>query len=132
MDKLEELEKRIRDLEKRLDKVEENRVKVFEFSRIEEKLFEIINEIIPQDLVVIALRINGNLSRSEIKKTIQDWGCDKKTIGWFKGGNFKQRLIDQGILIASTKDAKNEDVYSLTKAKGMKKANEIFQKYSLN
>ena len=132
MDKLKELEKRITDLEKRFDKLEEDKIQVRRFSKAEEKLFEIIDDIIPQDLVVIALRLNGNLSRTEIKKTIQDWGCDKKTMGWFKGGNFKQRLIDQGIIVSINKNEKNKDIFSLTKIKGIKKSNEIFQKYSLN
>lgn len=68
----------------------------------------------------------------KIKKTLQHWGCDKKTIGWFKGGNFKQRLIDQGIITSNNKDEKNKSVFSLTKIKWIKKSNEIFQKYSLN
>ncbi|MDH3764578.1 MAG: hypothetical protein OER82_02055 [Nitrosopumilus sp.] len=132
MDKLKELETRITDLEKRFDELEKDKIQVQGFSKVEEKLFEITDDIMPQDLVVIALRLNGNLSRTEIKKTIQDWGCNKKTIGWFKGGNFKQRLIDQGIIISTDKDEKNKDIFSLTKIKGIKKSNEIFKKYSLN
>lgn len=132
MDKLKELETRITNLEKRFDKLEKNGIQVQRFSKVEEKLFEIIDNVMPQDLVVIVLRLNGNLSRTEIKKNIQGWGCNKKTIGWFKGGNFKQRLIDQGIIISTNKDEKDKDVFSLTKIKGIKKSNEIFKKYSLN
>ena len=126
------LEERVQDLEKRVQKLESNKIEVQSLSNTEAKLLEIINDIKPQDLVVIVLRLNVNFSKNEIKKTLQDCGCDKKTMGWFNGGNFNKRLIDKGIIISNTKNEKNKDVFSLSKIKGIKKANEIFQKYSLN
>ena len=126
------LEERVQNLEKRVKKLESNKIKIQSLFNVEEKLSEIINDVKPQDLVVIILKLNVDFSKDEIKKTFLDWGCNKKTMSWFNGGNFKQRLIDQGIIISNKKNEKNKDLFLLTKIKGNKKANEIFQKYSLD
>lgn len=134
-DLIKKLEERIFKLEKRVTKLEQNSKSPLKFSSIklsnvEKNLTEQIDKIGPQNLVVIELKMKPKQSKTDLQNLFRSWGCKKKVLKWFKGGNFNQRLLDNGIVI---RDGKNdsEELFSLSRVKGYTKAGDIFKKYSL-
>ena len=125
----EKLYEKIKDIQKRLSKLEDA---VFgeesSFSNtkgIERTIVEKIEEIKTQHLIVISLKLKGNQTRDELKKTLQDWG---KVFGnWFRGGNFKNRLLTPNIVKVIEKNEKGKDVFSLTQ-KGNLLAEDLIKK----
>ncbi|MFZ0184833.1 MAG: hypothetical protein WAL88_08380 [Nitrosotalea sp.] len=67
------------------------------------------------DLVVIALRIQDNQTKSQLSKTIGEIGRDVGS--WLRGGNINNRLIKTG-LIRKVGTMEDQNVFSLT-VKGM-------------
>src|SRR5687767_11916963 len=65
---------------------------------IEEAIVSRIDDLGVQDLVIAALRLRGGQTRAEIKTTLESWG--KPLNNWFDGGNFNNRLVKKGIVIA--------------------------------
>ena len=132
MDKIILLEKKFFELEKRVTKLENKTIKstqsIEKITGIEEKLSENIEKIGFQNLVILALRISDKQTKKQLKSTIISWGAKKTIDVWFKGGNFNNRLLGKGIVM---KDGKNEedDLYSLTKIKGVKLAASLIEKY---
>lgn len=118
-----DLEKRVLEMEKRLDKLEAlvSGRSLAAPAGLESALAEKVDEINTQDLIVVSLRLNKKQTKAEIKKTLQDWG---KAFGnWFEGGNFNGRLVKKGVV---KKEGENgaEDVYALTR-KGELRADEL-------
>jgi len=64
-----------------------------------------------------------------LKSTIISWGAKKTIDKWFKGGNFNNRLLGKGIVMKDGKNEDSEDLYSLTKIKGVKLAVSLIEKY---
>lgn len=124
-----ELERRIRDLEERVSKLESDDKSSTKSTQaissdFEEKLVEVIDDIGTQDLIIISLRLKGPQTKEMIRKTLDDWG---KTYGsWFNGGNFNARLIDKGVVKVDSTIDSGESVYALTK-KGEKAADKIME-----
>jgi len=131
MDKLKELEDRLTKLEKRVTTLEKEKTSTSNnytnLSELQKLLIEKTSELKPQDLVILILYSTPKQTREQIKNKFQTLGATKKMLNWFRGGNFKQRLIDAGLLF---EDGKNDDgpTYSLTKGKGTQKALSVIEK----
>ena len=131
MDKLKELESRLSNLEKRVTTLEKEKTSTSNnhtnLSELQKLLVEKISELKPQDLVILILYSTPKQAREQIKNKFQSLGATKIMLNWFRGGNFKQRLIDTGLLF---EDGKNDDgsMYSLTEGKGTQKALSVIEK----
>ncbi len=132
------LEKKILDLEKRVSKIEKLIKKISggnlsnnkALGAFETKLAEKLDDIGTQELVIICLKLKQKQSKSQLQDTIKNWG--KPSSSWFKSNNFKARLKDKGFIMKDGKNENDEDVFSLTQVKGVKTANELFEKYELS
>lgn len=131
MDKLKELEDRLEKLEKRVTTLEKEKTSTLNnhtnLSELQKLLVEKTSELKPQDLVILILYSTPKQTREQIKNKFQSLGATKKMLNWFRGGNFKQRLIDTGLLFEG---GKNDDgpTYSLTEGKGTPKALSVIEK----
>ncbi len=122
--KIDNLEKRVSNLEKEKSSKSSN---LTNLSGLQKLLVEKISKIKPQDLVILILYSTPKQTKEQIQNKFQSLGTSKKMLNWFKGGNFKQRLIDTGLVF---EDGKNDDgsTYSLTEGKGTQKAISIIEK----
>ena len=50
-------------------------------------------------------------------------------LNWFNGGNFKQRLVDIGIIFEDGEDKNGKTAYSITEGKGKQKALELIENF---
>lgn len=130
-EKIEKLEIRIKSLEKRVTNLEQtkrSKPSTTNSSKIQKLMVEKISNLKPQDLVILILHLNSKQSKDEIKTRFKALGATKKMLNWFNGGNFKQRLIDTGLIFDDGNDENNKIIYSLTEGKGTQKALEIIEK----
>ena len=82
-------------------------------TEMEAVLIEKADKIGTQGLVLIALRLEPQPTKSTIKNMLIEWG---KNVGnWFEGGNFNSRLIKKSLIKKDGTNEKNEDLFSLTK-----------------
>lgn len=132
MNKIDQFEKKLTDLEKRVSALEIKKnpksVNNGYQSKLEILLVEKIAQLKPQDLTILILHLESKQTRIQIKDKFKSLGATKKMIKWFKGGNFKQRLINEGIVFEDGTNEKNKILYSLTQGKGRKKASDIINK----
>jgi hypothetical protein len=110
-----DLEKTIRDLQKRVASLEQAIYKSSTTSTrgLEKRLVEKVDEMGTQELIMIALRLKEKQSKEEIKAVLSDWG--KAYGSWFEGGNFSGRLIKKGFVKKDGQSSSGEDLFSLTK-----------------
>ncbi len=143
MDKLKELEIRFDDLEQRFKDIEqrfkemEQRVSILEHSEVPTsqpdsdsiltKLADKFGKIGPQNIVIIALKINPRQTKEQLISIIEGWGTPIKK--WFKTNHFKSRLLDNGLVIIVGKNDDAKDIFSLSEIKGNKLADELIQRY---
>ena len=126
MDKFIVLEKKIKNLEKRVSKLENkttgsNKLNTgITLEKIIEKLADKFTTLGPHYLVIIALKIKSKQTKKELESLLSSWGAKQTVHGWFKGGNFSKRLLKTGIVMRDGKNSDGEDLYSLTTVKGMK------------
>lgn len=128
--RLSNLENRVKDLEKRLAKLEKTKPVETQkpSSNIVNKMREKINEIGIQHLIVLALKIKPKQTKSEIEDNLRSWN---KSLGsWFKGGNFNKRLLKAGMIMKDGETNSHEPQFSLT-MRGLKEAEKIVSKYNL-
>ncbi|MEX0594859.1 MAG: hypothetical protein WD512_00030 [Candidatus Paceibacterota bacterium] len=138
MDKLNAFEVKLKDLEQRVSRLEKDIMSISSKDRIkirsddfERKLSDKIDNVGIQNLVIIALKIKPKQTKTELTNLLLSWGTKKTVKGWFKGGNFKQRLLDNGIIMKDGENDENEGFFSLTKVKGNQMAKSLFEKYNL-
>ena len=132
MSKIEELEKRIESLEQIVESLKkEHGIKHSQkkSSKLESLLSQHILKLKPQDLVILILYSKSKITKDEIKTKFRTLGATAKMLNWFNGGNFKQRLIDTGIVFV---EDKKESMFSLTKGKGIQTAEQIITKLESN
>jgi len=130
MDKIKELEKRIEDLEvivKSLLKDNKTEPLNQNTSKLQKVMTDKIFKVKPIDLVILILYSKSKQSKDEMKTKFKALGATKKTLNWFNGGNFKQRLVNTGIIFEEEGNGKK--VYSLTEGKGTQKALELIENF---
>ena len=137
MSEIDELKKRIIKLENRVTKLEENSEHIESgiknnLDNIGLKLQGKIDSIGQQKLIIIALRFKPQQSKSNLLDVLMNWGMKKTIHKWFRGGNFNNRLLNNGIIRKDGTNSDNEDLFSLTISKGIPKADELIQKYELS
>ncbi len=135
MDKFTILEKKIENLEKRILKLENQRTKISNLNKnirlenISKKLTDKFENLGPQYLIIIALKLKSKQTKKELESLLLSWGVKQTVHGWFKGGNFSKRLLKTGIVMRDGKNSEAEDLYSLTLVKGLKAHSELLKKY---
>lgn len=132
MDKIKELEKRIEDLEEMMKSLlKDNKAEPLNqnTSKLQKIMTEKISKVKPLDLVILVLHSNSKQSRDEMKIKFKSLGATKKMLNWFNGGNFKQRLIDTGIIFVDGKNDDDKTTYSLTEGKGKQKVLEMIENF---
>ena len=134
MGKLENLEKRVKDLEIRISKLENEkkskrqRAYFSKPSSLRGKIKQKINDIGIQHLITLVLKIKSKQTKSQIENTFVSWN---KPIGsWFQGGNFNKRLLKKGIIMKDGIDKNDEELFSLT-MRGVKMSDKLIEKYGL-
>ena len=95
---------------------------------LEENIKQKIHEIGIQHLILFSLKLKYKQSRDDIQSKLLEW--DKPVGKWFRGGNFRNRLLKKSLLIIDGKNNKGEEVYSLG-MRGIKAINELIKKYDL-
>ena len=132
MKKIEQFEKKLTDLEKIVSALENKKNPKSDNtgnqSKLEILLVEKIAKLKPHYLIILILHLEPKQTRIQIIDKFKSLGATKKMIKWFSGGNFKQRLIDEGIVFEDGTNEKNKILYSLTQGKGRKKAADIINK----
>lgn len=112
------VEERLTRIEERLNHLEKivankkNNSEVSEDANLEALILTKIDEIGPQDLAVICLKMRPKQTKSEIAIMFKEFG--KAHGDWFNGSNFT-RLISKGIVIEDGVNDKNVQLYSLSK-----------------
>jgi len=126
-EKINEIDERVKKLEGNVELEIPSKNKL---DTIGSKLQGKVEKINIQGLIIIGLYFKPKQSKSDLLTLLLRWGVKKTVHGWFKGSNFKARLLDSGIIM---KDGKNldDDLYSLTITKGIPKANELIEKFDL-
>ena len=127
MDRIENLENRIEKLEETVEFLKKDlkiKVEGKTTSKLEKLITQNILKLKPQDLVILILFSKAKMTKDEIKNEFQSLGATNKMLNWFSGGNFKQRLVDAGIVFEDGKK-ENKSMFSLTKGKGKQFAEEI-------
>jgi len=124
------LEKRITDLETRVEKLETpSNSNIDSQNSLESKILGKIDDIGIQNLILLVLRIKSKQSRNDLKSKLESWN---KPIGtWFRGGNFKNRLLTPSLVLRDGINETKEDLYSLS-SKGTKTVKKLIEKYDLN
>ena len=128
-EKINEIDERVKKLENTNQEIEFPSANKLQSLGI--KLQGKIEKIGPQGLIIIALRYKPKHSKSDLLNILLNLGVKKTIHGWFKGSNFKWRLLDSGIIMKDGINSNNEDLFSLTITKGIPKADELIKKYSL-
>ncbi len=142
MEKFEEILKRIdkisvsvKKLEERVTKLEGKRElkkpTVGDLDIIGSKLQGKVDKLGQQKLIIIALRHKPKQSKSDLLNILLKWGIKKTIHKWFRGSNFKHRLLDTGIIMKDGTNSNGEDLYSLTITKGTPNADKLIQNHNL-
>ncbi|MCH7561144.1 MAG: hypothetical protein IIC67_07240 [Thaumarchaeota archaeon] len=134
MTQIDELENRLAELEKRVSKLEG--ILDIDFSKSEVnniglKLQGKVDEIGQQKLIILILYYKPKQSKADLLGILLNWDIKKTIHKWFKGSNFKHRLLDTGFVMKDEKNSEDEDLFSLTITKGIPKAEEIIKKFNL-
>ena len=125
----EDLKKRIESLEMRMDKIEiSSKTNPLVIDDYEFKIRGKIDDIGIQHLILLALKLQPKQSKQGLKTQLESWG---KPVGtWFRGGNFKNRLLKPSQIIPDGIDENKEELYSLG-SKGVKTVKNLIEKYEL-
>jgi uncharacterized protein YdcH (DUF465 family) len=135
MDKFSKIWEKINEIDERVKKLEVNKPEISSsspFYTIGIKFKDKVDEIGQQKLILIALRFKPKQSKSDLLNVLLSWGIKNTIYKWFRGSNFKQRLLDIGLIMKDGKNTNNEDTFSLTISKGIPKADELIEKYELS
>ena len=129
-EELKTINKRLESLEKRVAKLETPSTSTLNSQNsIESKIMEKIDDIGIQHLILFALKIKSKQSRSDLKSKLESWN---KPVGiWFKGSNFKNRLLTPSLVLRDGSNDKKQDLYSLG-SKGIRSVKQLIEKYELN
>lgn len=93
LDKFTFLEKKIKNIEKRVSKLEKERTEVSRSSKgmkletISKNLADNFDRLGPQHLVVIALKLKSKQTKKQLESLLLGWGAKQTIHGWFKDGN---------------------------------------------
>lgn len=135
MGKIENLEKKLKNLEIRISKLEKGKKSesysintASSSSSLELKIVQNINNIGIQHLILLTLKIKSKQSKSKIEQTLVRW--NKPVGSWFHGGNFNNRLLKKRTVMKDGKDKNNDELFSLT-MKGIRITNKLIEKYNL-
>lgn len=135
-DEVKKLEKIVKNLVKRVEILEQvNRPKKdvsSNSSKLQKLMADQISNLIPQDLVILILYSKTKQTREQIINKFQTVGATKKMTNWFKGGNFRQRLVNAGLVFIDGEDEKGKSIFSLTEGKGIQRALSIIEKLESN
>lgn len=138
MEKIEEIiheiSTRLKKLEERVTELEEEKPKIPSMTNLDKvgsKLQGKVDSLGQQKLIIISLRYKPKQSKSDLLDILLKWGIKKTIHKWFKGSNFKLRLLDTGIIMKDGKNSDGEDVYSLTITKGIPQADKLIQDHNL-
>lgn len=126
---IKELKKRLESLEKRVEQLENPANQILNSSNsFESKILIKIDDIGIQNLILLALRIKSKQSRNDLKSKLVSWN---KPVGiWFRGGNFKNRLLTPHLIIRDGTNDTKEDLYSLG-SQGIKTVKNLIDKHKL-
>ena len=91
----------------------------------EQDLTPLLENAGTRDAIFILYRKIGPLAKKQLQENLRKWGVPFGS--WFGGGNFKNRLVDEGYLLADGEDAKGKPIYKLS-IKGRKEADDIIEK----
>ena len=137
MDKLSQIEIKLKNLEERVSKLEKKRHDGNDGStrgtlnNFEKKLEGKIDTVGPQNLTIFGLKLKPKQSKKELETLLISWGAKQTIRGWFKGGNFSKRLLKTGIVMKDGKNTDGDVLYSLTKVKGVQTVDALIEKYDL-
>jgi len=95
----------------------------------EDELAAIMEKAETREAIIICYRRIGKQTKTTLQTNLRKWGVPFGS--WFKGGNFKNRLVDGGILVEDGKDEKGKTIYALS-IRGRKMADEIIQKLKVS
>lgn len=90
-----------------------------------------VDSIGQQKLILIALYYKPKQSKQDLLNVLLSWGIKNTIHKWFKGSNFKHRLLDIGLIMKDGVDSNDDDLYTLTIGKGILSANKLIEKYIL-
>jgi hypothetical protein len=85
----------------------------------------LLENVETKDAILVCYRKIGPQTKKQLQQNLRKWGVPFGS--WFGGGNFKNRLVDEGYLIADGEDEKGKPIYKLS-IKGRKEADEIINK----
>ena len=132
---VDEMSVRLKKLEERVTKLERKKevetLSMTDLDIVGSKLQGKVDSIGQQKLIIISLRCKPKQSKSDLLDILLKWGIKKTIHKWFKGNNFKSRLVDTGIIMKDGKNSNGKDVYSLTITKGMPQADKLIQDHNL-
>ncbi|MEX0763737.1 MAG: hypothetical protein WEC35_05545 [Nitrosopumilaceae archaeon] len=137
LDKLSQIENKLKNLEERVSKLEKKRHDGNDDSskgtlnNFEKKLEGKIDTIGPQNLIILGLKLKSKQSKNELETLLISWGTKQTIHGWLKGGNFSKRLLKTGIVMKDGKNTDGDVLYSLTKVKGVQTVDALIEKYDL-
>lgn len=112
-------------------KKSQNNVSANKLLSIGTKLEGKVDEIGQQGLIILALYYKPKQSKENLLNVLLSWGIKKTIHKWFKGSNFKHRLLDTGVIVKVDVDSNDQDLFSLTVPKGIPRAKELIEKYAL-
>jgi len=132
---LNEISVRLKKLEGRVTELEEKKEleppSMTDLDIVGSKLQGKVDSLGPQKLIIISLRCKPKQSKSDLLDILLKWGVKTTIHKWFKGNNFKSRLVDTGIIMKDGKNSNDKDVYSLTITKGIPQADKLIQDHNL-
>jgi hypothetical protein len=137
LDKLSQIENKLKIIEERVSKLEKKLHGVNDgdtkgrLNNFEKKLEGKIDTIGPQNLIIFGLKLKPKQSKNELETLLISWGTKQTIRGWLKGGNFSKRLLKTGIVMKDGKNTDGDLLYSLTKVKGVQTADSLIEKYDL-
>lgn len=91
----------------------------------EDDLGALMEKAETREAIIICYRKLGKQAKTTLQENLRKWGVPFGS--WFKGGNFKNRLVDGGILVEDGEDDNGKKIYTLS-IRGRKMADELLQK----
>jgi len=91
----------------------------------EQDITPLLDKVETKDAIIICFRKMGSQTKERLQENLRKWGIPFGS--WFTGGNFKNRLLDEGILVHEGKDENGKTIYTLS-IRGRKLAHELISK----